>query len=163
MGRAFVHAARAPVPHPYQDLKLDRVQRDIANGHVSIVHSARGRAQRPPAISDPTEPDNCGEHCELRVPNCAVSAAYKAGRLFDRIVARTGAGDKAIVVAKDMPIENDTDRETAGNRTLTLMLAEIETSRTCCLSPSRLLRPQLPTISAVSLHDRVRMLLMESG
>ena len=46
VGRAFVHAARAAVTHPYQDLKLNRVQRDIANRHASIVHSARGRAQR---------------------------------------------------------------------------------------------------------------------
>ena len=78
-------------------------------------------------------------------------------------MARVGEGDKAIVVARDMPIENDTDRETAGNRTLALILAEIETSRTCCLSPSRLLRPQLPTVSAASFHDRVRMLLVERG
>lgn len=47
MGRAFVHAARAPVTHPCQDLKLDRVQRDIANGHDSIVHAVCRRAQRP--------------------------------------------------------------------------------------------------------------------
>lgn len=67
----------------------------------------------PPAISDPIEPDSGGEHCELRVPNCAVSVAYKAGRLFDRILARVGTGDEAIVVSKDLPIKNDTDRGAA--------------------------------------------------
>lgn len=67
--------------------------------------------------------DPCAPNCaHERVP----SVAYKAARVFDRIVARIGESDGAIVVAESMAIGNDTDyRGRAGDLTLALVLAEL--------------------------------------
>ncbi|WP_156118249.1 hypothetical protein [Microbacterium sp. ZOR0019] len=71
-----------------------------------------------------------GEFYAPCAPNCAhgrvPSVAYNAGRLFDRIAARVGESDGAIVVAEAMAIGNDTDyRGRAGDLALALVLAEL--------------------------------------
>ena len=71
-----------------------------------------------------------GEFYEPCAPNCAhervPSVAYKAARVLDRIVARVGERDAAIVVAEATAIGNDSDyRGRAGDLALALVLAAL--------------------------------------